>query len=134
MDDGYVIPGLNDDWQFLGAKVTEWSAGFVMFMMCSTLVTKIATAMPLLLLAWAATTISMAAVRRQFPDEEAGMRNYFMSSVGVPPPGIPAPAVIQPIWSGAPLRTLAAETEYSYLDLDDIFNPREPEEIDPAVK
>lgn len=127
MDDGYVIPGLNEEWQMLGAKVTEWGAGLLAFMMCSSLVHKVATSMPILLAAWFATTLSLASLRRKFPDEEAGMRNFVLSAIGVPPPGIPTPARLQPVWSGAPMRSIQEEKEYSFLELDKVFNP-EPEE------
>lgn len=107
MDNGEVIVGLNEDWTLGGAKLGEWVGGFMMFIIASELFfTNIGRSMPWLMLIWVTTTFGMAGLRRSFPDEERGIRNSAMTSMGFSPPGIPTPAALQPYWSGAPLRQL----------------------------
>lgn len=127
MDDGYVIPGLNESWTLGGAKLMEWCAGFMMFIICAELLFEnYGRAMPQLMLIWVGTTFTLAAIRRKFPDEERGVRNLALSSVGIEPPGIPAPALLQPYWSGAPMRAIKESSEYLSLNLDELF-PEEEE-------
>ena len=122
MDSGDVIPGLNEDWNFGGAKLMEWAAGLVMFMMANEFFfTNTAKSMPILLMVWIATTFGLANIRKKFPDEERGIRNVMMVLMGFPPPGIPVPAVLQPVWSGAPLRELPVLCDYRVLELDKVF-------------
>ncbi len=124
MDNGEVIPGLNEDWMLAGAKLSEWVCGFMAFIICSEVIftDKMARSMPLLLLVGAFTVFSMAALRRTFPDEERGIRNAAMTAVGVEPPGIPTPAALQPIWSGAPVRQLKATSKFRRYGLDLVFD------------
>lgn len=129
MDNGQVIPGLNDDWSMLGAKLMEWVSGFIALICAQELLFKQSAgkAMPVLLLIWMGTTLGLAALRKRFPDEERGLANMCMVSLGFCPPGIPSPAALQPIWSGAPMRTLPEQTEYKYLDLDKVLTVLEKE-------
>ena len=52
------------------------------------------------------------------------MRNYFMVLAGLAPNGIPAPAKIQPMWSGGPIKTMKADSLYAQLGLDLAFKER----------
>ena len=124
MDNGEVIPGLNEDWQLAGAKISEWVCGFMAFIICSEVLftDKMARSMPLLLLIGALTVFGMAALRRTFPDEERGIRNAALTAVGVAPPGIPTPAALQPIWSGARVRELNPTTKYRQYGFDLVFD------------
>jgi len=135
MDNGEEIPGLNEDWQFAGAKLFEWMAGFIMLMVAAeTLVEHAGRSMPLLVSIMVATTFGMAAIRRSFPDEERGVRNLVMLSCGFSPPGIPRPAKIQPLWSGSPMREIGEDTIFMQLKLDEIFPSKDPEEEDEVEK
>lgn len=127
MDNGEVIPGLNEDWTLGGAKLGEWIAGFMMFIVCSELIFhhNVGRAMPQLMMIWIATTFGMAAMRKGFPDEERGVRNAVMTSVGIEPPDIPAPAALQPYWSGAPLRMIDPKSDFAQLGLDEVLSEDE---------
>ncbi|RIL06145.1 MAG: hypothetical protein DCC75_11090 [Proteobacteria bacterium] len=126
MDNGEVIPGLNEDWTLGGAKLFEWIAGFTMLIVCSELLfDNVGRHMPHLLIIWVTTTFSLAALRRTFPDEERGIRNFCLTTVGIEPPDIPAPASLQPYWSGAPKRAMSADTEYNRMGLAAIFPDEE---------
>lgn len=122
MDNGEVIIGLNEDWNLLGAKLSEWIAGFIMFFLSGDLIFGWTYSMPLLLCIWIGTTLGLASGRKLFPDEERGLRNQFFIVCGFPPPGIPAPASIQPYWSGAPIRKRNEKSEYETLGLTKVFN------------
>ena len=122
MDSGDVIPGLNEDWTFGGCKAMEWMAGLMMALMLGTGLEKPANYMPFLVLVWIGTTLGLAALRKRFPDEERGVRNLVMASCGFEPIGIPAPARLQPIWSGAPLRSLKENCLFQQLELDQVIN------------
>jgi hypothetical protein len=130
MDNGEVIPGLNEDWMLAGAKLSEWIAGFMAFIIAQEVLftDKMARSMPALLLIGALVVFAMAALRRSFPDEERGIRNAALTAVGMPPPGIPLPAALQPIWSGRPLRELGEKTKFKQLGLDAVFVPGADEE------
>ena len=131
MDNGEVIPGLNEDWTLGGAKLAEWIAGFMMFIIASELFfDNIGRNMPQLLIIWVSTTFGLAALRRSFPDEERGIRNSSLTAIGVEPPGIPAPASLQPYWSGAPARELRPECEFSELGLSQVFDRQSQEQVD----
>lgn len=126
MDDGYVIPGLNEDWTLGGAKLFEWIAGVCMALVFSEIfLTKMARQMPVLGGILVLTTFGLAALRRHFPDEERGVRNFCMIAMGICPPGLAAPASIQPMWSGCPMRALAEESNYMQLGLDRLFGAQD---------
>ncbi|MBX7139291.1 MAG: hypothetical protein K1X83_15055 [Oligoflexia bacterium] len=130
MDSGHVIPGLNESWSLLGAKLNEWMCGFGVFILLSTAFDKPTKVVPLLLLAMVGTTVGLAIIRRRFPDEEKGMRNFCFMLLGIQPPGIPAPSAMQPVWSGCPLRTLPAECDFMQLGLPEVFKSEEEEQLD----
>ncbi len=122
MDNGEEIPGLNEDWMFAGAKLFEWMAGFMSMLIASELfVGNASRSMPILVMVMVGTTFGLASVRRNFPDEERGVRNLVMVSLGFEPPGIPKPADIQPVWSASPIRELDEKTNFMELGLDEIF-------------
>ena len=129
MDNGEVIPGLNESWTFAGAKVNEWLAGFVMFMMSGELAFGWGPSMPLNLIIFVSTTLVMASLRKIFPDEERGMRNAAMMFCGFAPPGIPKPALLEPVWSGVPVRKLREDSKWCALNLSEIFIEHEVEEL-----
>jgi len=124
MDSGEEIPGLGDSWTFLGAKPFEWIAGLPTFLIVSEFFFKGSSAknMPILLICMIGTTITLATLRQRFPDEERGLLNLLAVKCGFPPPNIPTPADLQPIWSGAPIRKLPAEREFVQLGLDKVFD------------
>jgi hypothetical protein len=121
VDNGEVIPGLNEDWKLGGAKLFEWVAGLMMLIIAQELVfdEKISRSMPALMLIWVGTTFGLAALRQGFPDEERGLRNKAMTAVGIAPPGIPTPAILQPIWSAARQRELNPKSRLVELGIDE---------------
>lgn len=133
MDSGEVIPGLDEGWTFAGARVMEWASGFVLAMMVQEIfLSSPARTMPLFLSILVGTTFTMAMLRKSFPDEERGVANFFMSQMGICPPGVPPPAEVQPVWSGAPMSALHENKEFSQLGLLDVFPHAERyEEDDP---
>lgn len=120
-DDGEVLQGLDEDWTFMGANAMEWACGLVVFVMISLFADSPARAMPFMLLGWVLTTTTLAAMRRSFPDQERGVRNAVCVACGFPPPGIPAPSTMQPVWSGSPLRDLSPNTKFAQLGLEQMF-------------
>jgi hypothetical protein len=128
MDNGEVIPGLNEDWTFAGASLFEWLSGFVAMILASSAFAKPAQYAPLLIGIMITTTLALAANRRRYPDEVRGLRNALMSTLGFDPPDIPTPASLQPYWSGAPLRVLPESTEFRQLGLDKVFRREEPKD------
>ena len=120
-DDGEVLQGLDEDWTFMGANAMEWACGLVVFVLISLFADSPARAMPFMLLGWVLTTTTLAAMRRSFPDQERGVRNAVCVACGFPPPGIPAPSVMQPIWSGSPSRQVRENTKFVQLGLSDMF-------------
>jgi hypothetical protein len=130
MDSGEEIPGLGDNWTFVGAKPFEWIAGFIMAMIASELFFKGVTTkwMPVLGAIWLGTTVGLAGLRNKFPDEERGLLHLVAVKCGFAPPGIPTPAELQPIWSGAPLRELPPKREFVQLGLDALFINEEEED------
>lgn len=121
MDNGEVIPGLNEDWMFAGAKLMEWMCGFMAMVISSNFFDRPTRAAPLLVMIMIGTTLSMALARRKFPDEERGLRNAIMTQIGFEPPDIPPPAAMRNRWSGAPVRALPQNTEFMQLGLHEIF-------------
>lgn len=122
MDDGHVIPGLNEEWSFAGAKLMEWMTGLTTAFLVSSLIEKPATAMPLLVIILIGTTLSLSNLRKRFPDEERGVMNLVMTSLGFQPIGIPAPAKLQPRWSGGRISELPERCLFIELKLDSIIN------------
>lgn len=121
MDNGEVIPALNEQWTFGGANATEWMSGFVMFLMSTEMFEKISRSMPMLLVIWLATTFGLSYARRAFPDEERGLRNFLMTIVGIAPQGLPPPAALVPVFSASPMRQMQLDKQYQVLKLDDVF-------------
>lgn len=129
MDDGYVIPGLNENWTFAGAKPMEWASGLVaMILVNEFFVSNMGRSMPLLLMVLVLVPIGLATLRKAYPDEERGLRNHLMSFLGVAPPDIPPPAQLQPTWSGLRLQQLEEDKLFMQLGLDLLINQEEDEE------
>ena len=120
-DNGEVLQGLDENWTFMGANAMEWGCGLVVFLLISLFADSPARAMPFMLLGWVLTTTTLAGLRRSFPDQERGVRNAVATACGFPPPGIPAPSVLQPVWSGAPLKELPQNCKFVELGLDQEF-------------
>ena len=120
-DSGEVLQGLSEEWSFLGANMMEWAAGLVVFITISLFANSPARAMPFMLAGWVTTTVSLATIRHMYPDQERGVRNALLTYCGFPPPGIPAPAKIQPIWSGAPVREVPQQSKFVKAKLDQMF-------------
>jgi len=120
-DSGEVLPGLNEPWTFMGANAMEWAVGIVVFILIGSLARTPASAMPLMIFGWVMTTATLASIRKMHPDEERGVRNALMTSAGFAPPGIPAPASLQPKWSATPLRKLDEESKFCKFGLDQIY-------------
>lgn len=129
MDDGEELAMLNEPWTFLGMKLNELISGSMVMMLILALTqTKSPAIMPLVLIAGIASSMIAATLRRRYPDEERGVRNYFMVKMGFTPPGIPAPSELQPYWSGSPIRELKTTTRFIELGLDEIFTEEMIEE------
>lgn len=120
-DDGEVLPGLDETWTFMGANAMEWAVGLVVFIMIGSFARTPASAMPMMLAGWIFTTATLASTRKLYPDEQRGVRNAILTSCGFPPPDVPSPAAIQPVWSAAPLREIDPESKFSKLGLDKLF-------------
>lgn len=119
MDDGYVIPSLNENWTFAGAKPMEWISGLMAALIFSELfVSNLGRSMPLVLMILVLVPILLATARKTYPDEERGLRNHLMSCLGLSPPDIPMPAILQPIWSGSPMRVMPEKCEFVQLGLE----------------
>ena len=78
-------------------------------------------AMPFMLSGAVLTTTTMAALRRGYPDEQRGLRNAILTTCGFGPPDIPAPAALQPVWSGSPLKEIPRDTKFKKIGLDQMF-------------
>jgi hypothetical protein len=122
MDNGEELAMLNEPWAFLGVKLNEWITGFmVMILIMGITGAKSPGIMPFVLIAGLGTAIFTAGLRRKFPDEERGVRNFFMVYLGFAPPGIPTPSSLQPYWSGGRVVQLKNTTRYQELELDEIL-------------
>lgn len=120
-DNGEVLQGLDENWTFMGGNAMEWACGLVVFLLISLFADSPARAMPFMLLGWILTTTTLASLRRSFPDQERGVRNAVATACGFPPPGIPLPSSLQPVWSGAPSRAINPKSKFAELGLDKIF-------------
>lgn len=120
-DDGEVLPGLNEPWTFIGANAMEWGVGIVVFVMIGSFARTPASAMPFMLGGWVLTTTTLASIRNLFPDQERGVRNAVMTACGFPPPGIPMPSSLQPVWSPSPMRALSAKSRFVRLGFEEQF-------------
>ena len=76
---------------------------------------------PFMLVGWLATTVSMSLIRRSFPDEQRGVVNAISVAFEIPPPGIPAPSRLQPVWSASPMRQVDPNCKFVDLGLDQVF-------------
>lgn len=121
MDNGEVLQGLDARWSFGGANAMEWLCGMVVFFFISFFASKPASAMPAMIAGWVFTTMSLAGLRRSFPDEERGVRNKFMTACGFPPIGIPLPAALQHTWSATPVREVPKFSNFKRLHFDQMF-------------
>lgn len=124
-DNGEVLQGIGDKWTFCGATLMEWASGFVMFMIVSLTGQSVVQVIVPMILAWVGTTVFLAATRKLFPDEERGVRNFLMSTLGVKPPDIPPPSSLQPFWSASPVRALSSDCRFVQLGLHKTFNLEE---------
>ena len=122
-DDGEVLPGLNENWTFMGATLVEWIAGFSTFLMVSIFAPpgRVGVAVPFMIVGWVGTTYTLATIRQCYPDEQRGVRNSLMSACGFEPYDIPAPAMLQPVWSGAPIREVDPNSPFKEVGLDIMF-------------
>ncbi len=120
-DDGEVLQGLEEEWSFMGANAMEWACGLIVFILISLFADSPARAMPFMLAGWVLTTTSLAGMRKSFPDEQRGVRNAIATSCGFPPPGIPMPSALQPIWSGCPTREVKQNSKFVEYGLDQMF-------------
>ena len=129
MDDGQVIPGLNENWTFAGAKPMEWVSGLVAAIIFQELfISNLGRSMPLVLMVLVSVPIGLATLRKLYPDEERGLRNHLMSILGMSPPDIPKPCLLQPVWSGLPMREMKTSCEFIDLGLDLILDPEYTDE------
>jgi hypothetical protein len=133
MDNGEVLQGIEEDWNFMGANVMEWSVGFVAFLLISLFARSPARAMPFMLAGGVLTTTTLAALRRTYPDAQRGLTNASLTACGFPPPGIPAPAVLQPVWSGAPLKMIREDSKFSKIGLNKILPSFERDATDATL-
>jgi hypothetical protein len=131
MDDGQVIPALNENWTFAGATPMEWCSGLAAAVLFSEFfVSNLGRSMPLVLMVLISVPILLATLRKTYPDEERGLRNHLMSLLGLEPIGIPKPAMLQPMWSGSPVADLKLKSDYLRLGLDKVFVRNEESEMD----
>ena len=122
MDNGEVIPALNEGYTLAGAKIGEWVCGMAAFLIASEFgFWPPAKHMPELIAIVLITTFSMAGARRSFPDEERGIMNAVATKAGFAPPKIPIPAKLQPYWSGAPAKGLKPTCLFAQLGLEELF-------------
>ena len=131
MDDGYVIQNLGEPWTFAGARLFEWCCGLAVgFVAQEMFLPNLGASMPIFMGLIIGTTLLMVQLRKNYPDEERGLMNHVIASLGFNPPMIPPPANLQSLWSGAPIRDLDPKKEFVELGLMELdFNaPLEDEE------
>lgn len=120
-DNGEVLPGLDESWTFLGANLMEWSSGLMVFMMISLLGDNPARLMPFMVSGLVLTAYSLAGLRSMFPDQERGVKHAVLTSIGVKPPDIPAPASLQAVWGATPVSELDEESEFVKSGLASVY-------------
>lgn len=129
MDNGEVIPGLNENWTLAGCKASELISGLMAGLVFQELfLSNLGQSMPMFITVVVGTPLLLSTWRRSYPDEERGLRNHLMTLLGVCPPGLPKPAFLQPRWSAAPLRGFIEGSEYIQLGLDQVFVAKDEEE------
>lgn len=120
-DDGEVLQGLDENWSFMGANAMEWGSALAVFMLISLFADSVARAMPFMLLGGIMTAVTLASMRKSFPDQERGVRNAVSTFFGFPPPGIPMPSKLQPVWSSSPMREIPPRSKFVQLGLSHMF-------------
>src|SRR5262249_44466836 len=115
-------------WNFMGANIFEWGCGFMAFIIISLFAKNPVRAMPFMIGGSILTTTTLAAMRRTYPDEQRGLRNALLTACGFVPPGLPAPSSIQPVWSGAPMKTIPKDIKFTQLGLINMFPSFERDE------
>jgi len=128
MDNGEVLQGVEEDWNFMGANIFEWGCGFMAFIIIGLFAKNPVRAMPFMIGGSILCTTTLATMRRTYPDEQRGLRNALLTACGFVPPGLPAPASIQPVWSGAPMKVIPEETKFRKIGLDKLFPSFERDE------
>jgi hypothetical protein len=120
MDNGEVIPGLDEDWTLGGANLLEWMAGFMALIIASEVIIpgKMTKNMPVLMAIWVGVTFGLAMLRKMYPDGQRGLMNRAMVLVGLCPPGLAPPAELQPFWSGFPATELGERCKLRELGID----------------
>ena len=126
MDSGEVIPALNEGWTFFGANIFEWMTGVMASMIFMEVCTTTPGAsMPFIIAIAVTVPYIVSGLRKLYPDEERGLRNSCMVTLGFAPPGIPRPSELQSIWSGCPIVGLEKEKEFMQLGIDEMLNFKE---------
>jgi len=129
MDDGYVIPRLNENWTFAGATPMEWCSGLVAGLIFQELfISNLGRSIPIVLVIIVGTPMLLAMIRKSYPDEERGVRNHAMSLMGVEPTDIPSPSKLQPVWSGMPMRKMKEKCDFVQLGLEEVLFNTEDED------
>lgn len=131
MDNGEVLQGIEEEWNFMGANIFEWGCGLMAFIIISLFAKSPVRAMPFMLSGLVLTTTTIATLRKRYPDEHRGLRNAILTNCGFVPPDLPAPASIQPLWSGAPLKQVPKDIKFKKIGLDKLFESFE-RDLSPA--
>jgi len=84
-DDGEVLQGRDESWSFMGANAMEWGSALAVFMLISLFADSVARAMPFMLIGGVMTAVTLASMRKSFPDQERGVRNAVATYFGFPP-------------------------------------------------
>ncbi len=130
MDNGDVIPNLDKPWEFALARFHEWVAGLIVALSVNELFfTSATSSMPVLITTIILTAYGLARARCQFADGTRGFVNWCFTKLGFPPPGIPLPSELQPVWSGAPIRRIKSDTLYMQLGFDEFFRELKEEKM-----
>ena len=120
-DGGEVLQGLEEEWTFMGANLMEWASGMMVFLIIGSVSSSTVRAMPFMIVGFISTAMTLASLRKIYPDEHRGVRNMLTSSLGFPPMDIPLPASLQPVWSSSPIRELPEKCAFVKLGLEEVF-------------